>query len=79
MGVQVFFVDDLPSESSEGTKVEEITNSLLNNPNCHVTSIDSLVSELQRMNLYEISVSQFSPYLRSYHYSRDNLEIFIFF
>lgn len=71
-------IDDLPSASSEGLDINSIIYSLENNKNCRIVPLDLLISEITSLNLQEVSVSEFNSYLRSYHYKRQDLDIFMF-
>lgn len=71
-GLKVYFLDKLPTRSSEGVDVEEVLDSLKKKENVFVTGLEHLVSALLEQGIFEVSCSTYEPYLRYYHYEQED-------
>ncbi|MFD2329375.1 glycosylhydrolase-like jelly roll fold domain-containing protein [Cohnella sp. GCM10020058] len=78
-GVAVRFVDGLPTRSSEGDDVSAELSLLAGHPNVKRVALAELASELIADGHYDIRVDSYEPYLRSYRYVHEGLEVFMFF
>ncbi|TVY07916.1 glycosylhydrolase-like jelly roll fold domain-containing protein [Paenibacillus cremeus] len=78
-GLAIRFVDGLPLRSSEGTDVTPVLSSLATHRNVKLVALDELAPSLFADGHYEIRTGQYEPYLRSYHYLHDGLDVFMFF
>ncbi|AET61102.1 glycoside hydrolase family 2 sugar binding protein [Paenibacillus terrae HPL-003] len=78
-GLPVRFVEGLPVRSSEGIDVSAELSRLAEHRNVKVIALDKLVQELITAGHFDIRSGQYEPYLRNYHYSHDDLEVFMFF
>lgn len=71
-GIKVFFVDDLPSFSTES---ESITGML---EKCQVVKLENLTNILHECGCYEILVSEKTPSLRCYHIKENENDTYMF-
>ncbi len=78
-GIQVYILNSLPERSSEGNTVVEAIHYLGSSNNVHVLELAHLASAMIEAGLNEISVSEFQPYLRYYHYHHNDGEVYMFF
>nr|WP_285858774.1 glycosyl hydrolase [Paenibacillus sp. MER 99-2] len=78
-GIQLYILNSLPERSSEGGSIVEAHHYLSSSNNVHVIDLASLASALIDAGLNEISVSEFQPYLRYYHYQHLDGEVYMFF
>lgn len=78
-GLAIRFVDGLPVRSSEGNDVSAELTQLAGQRQVKCVALDQLAKELIADGHYDIRVNQYEPYLRSYHYVHDGLEVFMFF
>lgn len=78
-GFETLFIDHLPEGIcgvSDSAKTQEL---LANAKDCSITSLEGLAAELRSRGIYDISLSSEEPYLRYYHYRRENTELYMFF
>lgn len=78
-GLSVRFVDGLPLRSSEGGGVSAELSELAGHRNVKIVLLDQLAQDLIADGHFDIRVDQYEPYLRNYHYSHDDLDVFMFF
>ncbi|MDQ6418492.1 glycosyl hydrolase [Paenibacillus sp. LHD-117] len=78
-GLAIRFVDGLPVRSSEGNDVSAELAQLAGHRQVKCVALDQLAKELIADGHYDIQVNQYEPYLRSYHYVLDGLNVFMFF
>ncbi|WP_246061685.1 glycosylhydrolase-like jelly roll fold domain-containing protein [Paenibacillus oralis] len=78
-GLAVRFVDGLPLRSSEGEDVSAELSELAGQRNVQIVLLDKLAQDLITDGHFDIRVSQYEPFLRNYHYSHDDLDVFMFF
>lgn len=78
-GLNIKFVNEFPTFSSERIDIASTLNMLKHNKNIEIISIKDLPTCLKFQGTYDIKVSCFEPYLRYYHYKQDNSDIFMFF
>jgi Glycosyl hydrolases family 2, sugar binding domain. len=78
-GLAVRFVDGLPKRSSEGEDVAGELSRLASHRRVKAVGLDKLATELIGDGHYEIMADSYEPYLRSYHYVHDGLDIYMFF
>ncbi|SFE53563.1 alpha-L-rhamnosidase [Paenibacillus catalpae] len=78
-GLEILFIQGLPSRSSEGSDASAELSWLADHPNVKLVSLDNLAQELIASGHYDVRVDQYQPYLRNYHYLHDGLEVFMFF
>ncbi|MET3547068.1 hypothetical protein ABID47_003684 [Paenibacillus favisporus] len=78
-GLPVRWVGGLPLRSSEGTDVMAELSCLATHGSVKLTDLDTLAQDLMAEGHVEISVDSYEPYLRSYHYVHDDLDVFMFF
>lgn len=75
-GVAVIFIDDYPTETSENIFDKELFEKIKSR--CITSSLVELVLHLGE-DVDQLKVSNFSPYLRYYHYTHNDGEIFMLF
>ncbi|MFC3803691.1 glycosylhydrolase-like jelly roll fold domain-containing protein [Cohnella sp. GCM10012308] len=78
-GVAVRFAGGLPTRSSEGDDVSAELSLLAGHPYVKVVALDELAPGLIEDGYYDIRAEAYEPYLRSYRYLHDGLEVFMFF
>ncbi|MDU8671295.1 glycosyl hydrolase [Paenibacillus polymyxa] len=78
-GFKVYFIDDLPKGSSEGINIDKELRKLQEVENCKVIGLDNLVTDLKNSDIYDIQVYDQQPYLRYYHYTHQDGDVFMFF
>lgn len=78
-GLTVRFVDGLPQRSSEGGDVSAELSELAGHRNVKIVLLDKLAQDLIKDGHFDIRVDQYEPYLRNYHYSHGDLDVFMFF
>ncbi|AIQ31392.1 MULTISPECIES: glycosylhydrolase-like jelly roll fold domain-containing protein [Paenibacillus] len=78
-GLPVCFVDGFPERSSEGIDVSGELSSLSAHPNVKTCELGKLAQGLIADGYYEVRAQQYEPYLRNYHYTHDDLDVFMFF
>jgi hypothetical protein len=78
-GLAVRFVDGLPLRSSEGRDISAELTALAAHRSVKVVALDTLAQGLIADGHYEIRTDKHEPYLRSYHYVHDGLDVFMFF
>lgn len=76
-GLPVFFIDEWPSRSSEGSNILRELNEL--QELCQLVPLTELSLEFKKQQLAEILIDQFVPYLRNYHYHHQDGEVYMFF
>jgi len=78
-GLVIYFVDALPTRSSEGIGVAGELSCLFNHKNVKHVALNKLSQELINNGYYDIHVHNPEPYLRYYHYVHPDLDVFMFF
>lgn len=78
-GMPVRFVDGLPHRSSEGRDVSAELTWLAEHRNAKRVALNELAQSLMAEGYYDVRASRYEPYLRSYHYVHDGLDVFMFF
>ncbi|ETT31396.1 glycosyl hydrolase [Paenibacillus polymyxa] len=78
-GLQVYFVDGLPARSSEGEDCTSELSDLKKHKSVSIVALDELATRLRSDHVYEITVSEYQPYLRYYHYRHNDGEVYMFF
>ncbi|MCA0755778.1 glycosyl transferase family 2 [Paenibacillus sp. N4] len=78
-GLAICFVDGLPRRSSEGSDASAELACLACHRNVKLVPLDKLAQELITDGHCEIRADQYEPYLRSYHYLHNGLDLFMFF
>ncbi|OKP97706.1 glycosylhydrolase-like jelly roll fold domain-containing protein [Paenibacillus sp. P46E] len=78
-GLSVRFVEGLPERSSEGINVTGELSLLSAHPNVRMVALDKLADDLTADGYFEVKVEGYEPYLRNYHYTHDDLDVFMFF
>ncbi|MBB6694847.1 glycosyl transferase family 2 [Cohnella xylanilytica] len=78
-GIPVRFVEGLPLRSSEGQDVSAELACLAEHRNAKRVALNELAPDLLAEGYYDVRASEYEPYLRSYHYVHDGLDVFMFF
>jgi hypothetical protein len=78
-GLPLRFVEGLPVRSSEGQDVTRELSYLANHPHVKVVALEELAHELRADGYFDLAAGSYEPYLRSYHYLHDGLDVFMFF
>lgn len=79
-GVKIIFIDDLPEGLSDVEKDSILSSQLMAQiEKCHVLKLDEIVDFLKMYKINEIEISSHQPYLRYYHYEKNEADIFMFF
>ncbi|MCM3174942.1 glycosyl hydrolase [Paenibacillus sp. MER 99-2] len=78
-GLRVYFVQGMPERSSEGEDGTAVLSALAQHERVSIVGLDELSARMQREALHEISVSEYQPYLRYYHYRHKDGDIYMFF
>ncbi|MNC22706.1 Glycosyl hydrolases family 2, sugar binding domain [compost metagenome] len=78
-GLPLRFVGGLPVRTSEGRDVTRELSYLANHPLVKVVTLEGLAHELRADGHYDIRAGSYEPYLRSYHYLHEGLDVFMFF
>lgn len=78
-GLSIRFVDGLPERSSEGIDVSGELSLLSVHPNVKTCELRELAQNLTADGYYDVKAQQYEPYLRNYHYTHDDLDVFMFF
>ncbi len=71
-GLPVYFVQDLPRRTSEGTPMPDLTGA-------EVVALEELVPALTRAGIPELTLSDPAPYLRYYHARQADGDVYFFF
>jgi hypothetical protein len=78
-GLEIFFIEGLPSRSSEGYDVADHLAYLAGHPKVKLVPLNILAQDLLAKGYYEIRVDSYQPYLRNYHYQHGDLDVWMFF
>ncbi|WP_379147977.1 glycosylhydrolase-like jelly roll fold domain-containing protein [Paenibacillus sp. sgz500992] len=78
-GLSIRFVDGLPERSSEGIDVSGELALLSTHPDVKTCELRELAQNLTADGYYDVKAQQYEPYLRNYHYTHDDLDVFMFF
>ncbi|WP_019636360.1 glycosylhydrolase-like jelly roll fold domain-containing protein [Paenibacillus fonticola] len=78
-GLSVRFVGGLPLGSSEGFDVSAELFALADHRNVKQVALDKLAQDLISDGYYDISIGGYEPYLRSYHCTHDDMDVFMLF
>lgn len=78
-GLPIFFIDGLPSRSSESGLNQEVLNRLAVNSRVEVVTLDKLADRLNSSGYYDIQVKENVPFLRYYHVKHSDSDVFMFF
>ena len=78
-GLKIVFIDSMPEGSCEGEDINNIIEILEESVNCSCVSLEKLTVKIKELNIKDIEVSDFQPYLRAYHYKQEDSDIFMFF
>ncbi|MEW4428067.1 MULTISPECIES: glycosylhydrolase-like jelly roll fold domain-containing protein [Paenibacillus] len=78
-GLAIYFVDGLPTRSSEGIKAAGELSSLANHRNVKKVVLNKLSQDLKSNGHFDIQVHSDESYLRHYHYVHPDLDVFMFF
>ncbi|WP_337102583.1 glycosylhydrolase-like jelly roll fold domain-containing protein [Paenibacillus sp. YIM B09110] len=79
LGLPIFFVEGLPSRSSEGDLNQEVLERLAANGKVKVVPLDKLAGRLQAAGYYDVFVKDNEPFLRCYHVNHLDSQVFMFF
>lgn len=78
-GLPIRFVGGMPVRSSEGIDIATELSYLINHHNVRQVALNELAQDLINDGHIDIKVKKYEPYLRSYHYAHDELDVFMFF
>ncbi len=78
-GLSIRFIDGFPRRSSEGDDRSSELSQLANHRNVKLAALERLAEDMLADGFYDIKVGEFQPYLRSYHYVHDGLDVYMFF
>ncbi|RCW43502.1 glycosylhydrolase-like jelly roll fold domain-containing protein [Paenibacillus prosopidis] len=78
-GLSIFFIDGLPSRSSEGKLDPQALDRLAANERVEVVTLDKLAGKLREAGYYDVQVRDSEPFLRSYHMRHSDMDVFLFF
>ncbi|QOS79414.1 glycosyl transferase family 2 [Paenibacillus sp. JNUCC31] len=78
-GLPIFFIEGLPSRSSEGSPNSEILDRLAADVRVEVVPLDKLVDRMKASAYYDVQVKSSEPFLRCYHVKHLSMEVFMFF
>lgn len=77
-GVPVYFIDVRPARSCEGCGPEDLEMLAQLDTLCQTVSLEGLATTLVANGIPELTAEQPHPYLRSYHYSHPDGELYFF-
>jgi hypothetical protein len=80
-GLAIRFVDGFPVRASDGNggDMRSELSRLACHPNVKLAALDRLAEAMREDGFYDITVRRYQPYLRSYHYTHDGLDVYMFF
>ncbi|MHA6483296.1 glycosylhydrolase-like jelly roll fold domain-containing protein [Paenibacillus sp. strain BS8-2] len=78
-GLPVFFIDGLPSRTSDGKMDQNVINSLAANERIETVPLGNLVERMKKSGLYDAEVRKYEPFLRSYRVRQSEMDVFMFF
>ncbi|WP_338119239.1 glycosylhydrolase-like jelly roll fold domain-containing protein [Paenibacillus polysaccharolyticus] len=78
-GLPIFFIEELPSRSSEGSLDHVVLNRLASNERIETVPLNKLVGRLKASGYFDIQVKDYHPFLRCYHVKHTDMEVFMFF
>ncbi|MDQ8734278.1 glycosylhydrolase-like jelly roll fold domain-containing protein [Paenibacillus sp. LHD-38] len=78
-GLPIFFINGLPSRSSEGKLSPDQIDLLTTNERVEVVPLEELADRLKKSGYYDIQLKDSEPYLRSYHMRHSDMDVFMFF
>ena len=74
--IRVIFIDKLPTRSSENIDIQGLLKGIFINKYCKISNLNELSMFIKKQDLQEIETREKEPYLRYYHYSHDDGEIY---
>lgn len=77
-GLKIYFIEKLPERASNSEDIQELIIELSTQNNIKVISLDKLVEELKKEESFDITTSNYQPYLRYYHYEQEDGHAFMF-
>jgi hypothetical protein len=77
-GLAVYFIDRLPSRTSDGPELCSVLERLIHHPSVTVLPLDALALVLQSRGFQDVQVDDFHSYLRSYHTRSAGLDAYLF-
>lgn len=78
-GFTTIFIDRLPQGISDEKNSEVAMKLLENIQDCKTVSLDKLASLIKSAGMNEISLSNDQPFLRYYHYRKEEADFYMFF
>lgn len=78
-GLPIFFINDLPSRSSEGSLNRDELDRFSANERIEVVPLEKLVERLKKSRYYDMELRDYEPFLRCYHVKHTDADVFMFF
>ncbi|WP_419875414.1 glycosylhydrolase-like jelly roll fold domain-containing protein [Candidatus Pristimantibacillus sp. PTI5] len=78
-GLPIFFINDLPRRSSEGSLSPDQLDLLATIEKVEVVPLEELAERLKKSGYYDVQVKDSEPFLRSYHMRHSDMDVFMLF